>query len=181
MSSWTAPHQCARVQRGWCSAHQLLAPAVEASQLKVTVVAPTVSAISVRGWDRLRSTFSGVVKSSQGRHAEAEVDMRRALLSRFKSVSKYHIDTAAVRNQFSWLLLEQARVKEGEVLARASLDIISVTAKQRRWFDLDAGPFEHPPDNVGGVEALCRRPRTARGFRWGSRVDPSALRAPVLQ
>ena len=30
----------------------------------------------------------------QGRLAEAEIDIRRALLSRLKSVGKYHADTA---------------------------------------------------------------------------------------
>src|SRR6185295_7885990 len=37
--------------------------------------------------------FTGRAKAMQGRHAEAEIDMRRALLSRLKSVGKYHADT----------------------------------------------------------------------------------------
>ena len=68
--------------------------------------------------------FAGRAKALQGRHAEAEIDMRRALLSRLKSVGKYHADTANMLNFFSELLFEQSRMKESEALARASIEIL---------------------------------------------------------
>jgi hypothetical protein len=71
---------------------------------------------------------AGNMKSLIGRHAEAEVDVRRALLGRLKWVGKYHSDTASILNIFSYLLLEQARVKEGETLARASIEILDAIA-----------------------------------------------------
>jgi CHAT domain-containing protein len=67
--------------------------------------------------------FCGRAKAAQGRLAEAEIDVRRALLSRLKLVGKYHADTANMLNVFSELLFEQSRLKEAEALARASLEI----------------------------------------------------------
>src|SRR5215475_7176007 len=51
--------------------------------------------------------FTGLAKAGQGRYAEAEIDVRRALLGRLKSLSKYHVDTVNVLTSFSWLLSEQ--------------------------------------------------------------------------
>lgn len=68
--------------------------------------------------------FGGRAKAMQGRHAEAEIDMRRALLSRLKSVGKYHADTANMLAFLSELLFEQARLKEAEALARASIEVL---------------------------------------------------------
>jgi CHAT domain-containing protein/tetratricopeptide (TPR) repeat protein len=69
------------------------------------------------------TVFAGRAKALQGRHAEAEIDIRRALLSRLKLVGKYHADTANMLNFFSDLLYEQSRIKESEALARASIEI----------------------------------------------------------
>ena len=68
--------------------------------------------------------FAGRAKAMQGRHAEAEIDMRRALLSRLKSVGKYHVDTANMLVFLSELLFEQSRLKESEALARASIEVL---------------------------------------------------------
>jgi CHAT domain-containing protein/tetratricopeptide (TPR) repeat protein len=67
--------------------------------------------------------FAGRAKTFQSRHAEAEIDIRRALLGRLKANGKYHADTANMLNFFSELLFEQARLKESEALARASIEI----------------------------------------------------------
>jgi tetratricopeptide (TPR) repeat protein len=61
--------------------------------------------------------YTGLAKAGQGRYAKAEIDVRRVLLSRLKSVSKYHVDTVNVLNAFSLLLSEQARLEEAETLA----------------------------------------------------------------
>ncbi len=69
------------------------------------------------------AAFAGRAKALQGRHAEAEIDIRRALLSRLKLVGKYHPDTSNMLNFFSELLFEQSRIKDSEALARASIEI----------------------------------------------------------
>jgi len=68
--------------------------------------------------------FAGRAKAMQGRHAEAEIDVRRALLSRLSSVGKYHADTANMLTFLSELLFEQARLAESEALARASIEVL---------------------------------------------------------
>jgi CHAT domain-containing protein len=80
--------------------------------------------------------FGGRAKAMQGRHAEAEIDIRRALLSRLKSVGKYHADTANMLAFLSELLFEQARIKESEALARASIEILDAIGYGR-----DTGPY----------------------------------------
>jgi CHAT domain-containing protein len=68
--------------------------------------------------------YTGFAKAGEGRYAEAEIDIRRALLSRLKLVGKYHVDTANMLNALSLLLFEQTRLKESEALARAALEIL---------------------------------------------------------
>jgi tetratricopeptide (TPR) repeat protein len=68
--------------------------------------------------------LAGRAKAKQGRYAEAEIDMRRALLSRLNSVGKYHADTANMLAFLSELLFEQSRLTESEALARASIEIL---------------------------------------------------------
>ena len=68
--------------------------------------------------------FAGRAKAMQGRHAEAEIDVRRALLSRLSSVGKYHADTANMLTFLSELLFEQARLADAEALARASIEVL---------------------------------------------------------
>jgi CHAT domain-containing protein len=75
--------------------------------------------------------FAGKAKAMQGRLAEAEIDIRRALLSRLNSVGKYHVDTANMLNVFCDLLYEQSRMKESEALARASLEIYDAIGYSR--------------------------------------------------
>ena len=65
----------------------------------------------------------GQVKAKQGRLKEAEADIRRAMLSRLKSVGKYHPDTAQITNSLASLMVEQSRHAEAERLARASVEI----------------------------------------------------------
>jgi CHAT domain-containing protein len=67
--------------------------------------------------------YEGQSKARQGRLNEAEADIRRALLSRLKTVGKYHPDIAQITNSLAGLLSEQARFGEAEQLARTSVDI----------------------------------------------------------
>lgn len=65
----------------------------------------------------------GRVKANQGRVAEGESDVRRALLSRLKAVGKYHVDTAQIIENLAGVLIDQSRFPEVEKLARTSLEI----------------------------------------------------------
>ncbi len=67
--------------------------------------------------------FEGRAKARQGRMAEAEVDIRQALLASLGRVGKYHPDTALILSLLTGLLMEQGRYPEAEHLARATIDI----------------------------------------------------------
>jgi CHAT domain-containing protein len=63
------------------------------------------------------------MKARQGRLAEAEVDARRALLSRLKDVGKYNPVTINFIRGFASILVEEGRYDDAEKLARVALDI----------------------------------------------------------
>jgi CHAT domain-containing protein/tetratricopeptide (TPR) repeat protein len=77
-------------------------------------------------WDALVDYtlfYEGLVKLGQGRLAEAEIDMRQALLSRLKATGKYHSDPAYMLALLASLFNEQGRHLEAESLIRAAIDI----------------------------------------------------------
>ena len=63
------------------------------------------------------------MKARQGRLAEAEVDARRALLSRLKDVGKYNSVTINFIRGFANILIEEGRYDDAEKLTRVALDI----------------------------------------------------------
>ncbi len=63
------------------------------------------------------------MKAQQGRLAEAEVDARRALLSRLRDNGKYHPQTPRYVAGLAGILVEQGRYQEAEKLMRVALDI----------------------------------------------------------
>jgi CHAT domain-containing protein len=63
------------------------------------------------------------MKARQGRFAEAEVDARRALLSRLKDQGKYNPSTPRFVMGLANILVEQGRYAEAEQLARVCLEI----------------------------------------------------------
>jgi CHAT domain-containing protein len=63
------------------------------------------------------------MKARQGRFAEAEVDARRALLSRLKDQGKYNASTPRFVMGLADILVEEGRYAEAEQLARVSLEI----------------------------------------------------------
>ena len=69
------------------------------------------------------TAFEGRVKAKQGRVAEGEVDVRRALLGRLSAVGKYHPDTAGILGILAWVLGEQGRNAEAEQLVRSIIEI----------------------------------------------------------
>ncbi len=70
--------------------------------------------------------LEGRTKARQGRLAEAEADIRRALLSRLNSNGKFNPDTAQMLNHLASVLVEQARHAEAEQLARTAVEIYRV-------------------------------------------------------
>jgi CHAT domain-containing protein len=63
------------------------------------------------------------VKARQGRLAEAEVDARRALLSRLKDTGKYNPVTPRYVMGLAGILVEEGRYDEAERLGRVALEI----------------------------------------------------------
>jgi CHAT domain-containing protein len=66
---------------------------------------------------------TGWMKAKQGRLAEAEADVRRALLARLKDQGKYSPTTPAFIMGLASVLVEQGRYSEAEKLVREALDI----------------------------------------------------------
>lgn len=83
---------------------------------------PPVPDTYERGYD-WNLAFLGRVKTKQGRYAEGEADIRRALLSRLAKVGKYHPDTAGILAIMAWTLGEQGRRAEAEKVAIAMTEI----------------------------------------------------------
>ncbi|GLR84191.1 CHAT domain-containing tetratricopeptide repeat protein [Bradyrhizobium iriomotense] len=63
------------------------------------------------------------MKARQGRLAEAEVDARRALLSRLKDTGKYNPVTPRYVMGLAGILVEEGRYEESEQLGRVALEI----------------------------------------------------------
>ena len=63
------------------------------------------------------------MKAKQGRLAEAEVDARRALLSRLKDQGKYNPQTTRFVTGLASVLVEQGRYADAEKLVRTALEI----------------------------------------------------------
>ena len=65
----------------------------------------------------------GRMKARQGRIAEGEADVRRALLSRLKATGKFNLSTAHFIGYLANMLIEQGRYAEAEQLTRQQLEI----------------------------------------------------------
>jgi CHAT domain-containing protein/tetratricopeptide (TPR) repeat protein len=65
----------------------------------------------------------GRAKARQGRLAEAEADIRRALLGRLTAAGKYNSATAGQANSLAEVLTGEGRYAEAEKLSRSALDI----------------------------------------------------------
>ena len=93
------------------------------------------------------------VKVKQGRLEEAEVDARRALLSRLKDTGKYNAATPGYVAGLASILVEQGRYAEAEQLTRVTLEI-----------NQTVGVAENSPSTVGllsqlgGILTMQRKP-----------------------
>jgi CHAT domain-containing protein len=96
------------------------------------------------------------MKARQGRFAEAEVDARRALLSRLKDPGKYNPSTPRFVMGLADILVEEGRYAEAEQLARVCLEInrtIGVPDESQSTVQLLS--------QLGGVLNLQRKGREA--------------------
>jgi CHAT domain-containing protein len=67
--------------------------------------------------------LQGRAKARQGRMAEGEADVRRALLTRLKATGKYNLATSKFIGYLAQLLVEQGRFADAEKLTRTQVDI----------------------------------------------------------
>jgi CHAT domain-containing protein len=96
------------------------------------------------------------MKARQGRFAEAEVDARRALLSRLKDQGKYNASTPRFIMGLADILVEEGRYVEAEQLARVCLEInraVGVAGDSQSTVQLLS--------QLGGVLNLQRKGREA--------------------
>lgn len=66
----------------------------------------------------------GRMKARQGRIAEGEADVRRALLNRLKATGKYNIQTSNYIGFLANMLVEEGRFSEAEKLTREQLEVL---------------------------------------------------------
>jgi CHAT domain-containing protein len=66
--------------------------------------------------------LKGRMKARQGKTAEGEADVRRALLNRLKAAGKYSVGAINMVGQLANLLVEQGRFAEAEQLVRVQID-----------------------------------------------------------
>ncbi|MBV9982113.1 MAG: CHAT domain-containing protein [Bradyrhizobium sp.] len=103
------------------------------------------------------------MKARQGRLEEAEVDARRALLSRLKDTGKYNAAMPRYVSGLASILVEQGRYTEAEQLARVAIEI-------NRTF----GVAEDSPSSVGllsqlgGILTMQRKPEAVEIY---GRID----------
>jgi CHAT domain-containing protein/tetratricopeptide (TPR) repeat protein len=67
--------------------------------------------------------WQGRMKALQGRMAEGEADVRRALLSRLKSIGKYNTQTVQFITMLASLMVDQGRYADAEKLTRTAIEI----------------------------------------------------------
>ena len=89
------------------------------------------------------------VKAREGRLAEAEFDVRRALVGWLKLSGKYDLNTARIISVFTTILVEQGRYAEAENLARTVIDIYEGLGAER-----DSQVFAISLTQLAGILAL---------------------------
>ena len=92
------------------------------------------------------------MKARQGRLAEAELDARRALLSRLKDTGKYNPVTPRYVAGLASILVEEGRYDEAEQLARVAVDI-----NQTVGVPEDAPATVQLLSQLGGILTLERK------------------------
>jgi len=105
------------------------------------------------------------MKARQGRLEEAEIDARRALLSRLKDTGKYNAVTPRYVMGLAAILVEQGRYTEAEQLTRVALEI-----NQTVGVPDDSQPTVQILSQLGGILTLQRKPEATAIY---DRIDKS--------
>jgi CHAT domain-containing protein len=120
------------------------------------------------------------MKAAQGRLEEAEVDARRALLSRLKDTGKYHAAMPGYVMGLAGILIEQGRYAEAERLAHVAIDINTVVGVAD-----DSQSTVRLLSQLGGILTLLRKPEAmvvyARIDKLISNWDPQRRQTFELQ
>jgi CHAT domain-containing protein len=94
----------------------------------------------------------GRMKARQGRIAEGESDLRRALLSRLKAAGKYNARTARYVGYLANNLMQQGRLAEAEQLIRTEIEINRTLGIAK-----DSGNVAHSLSQLASNLSLQRR------------------------
>jgi CHAT domain-containing protein len=146
--------QYAEAERGYRRAQGLFKESLTKTAL---MPVPPVRG-SLEGMIDQLTELEGRAKARQGRLAEAEADLRRALLSRLHLAGKYHASTAWGDIGLAGVLREQARFAEAEQLSRAALEIYQAL-----------GRSDSEPDVAAALNELATNLVAQR--RWAAASD----------
>ena len=123
--------------------------------------------------DRRRRCQSSANEGAAGPASEAEVDARRALLSRLQDTGKYNPTTARYVMGLADILVEQGRYAEAEQLTRVAVDI-NRTVGLAENSQVEVTPLAH----LAGILRLERKNEEAtRSLRRSIRRSPNGSRS----
>ena len=106
----------------------------------------------------LHAVAVGRMEARQGRMAEGEADVRRALLNRLRALGKYNLLTARFIGYLAYVLVEQGRFAEAEKLTRTELEI-----QQTFHVDKSAQSYAGTLDQLASILMLQDRLPEASG------------------
>ncbi|MCK1738180.1 CHAT domain-containing protein [Bradyrhizobium sp. 138] len=109
------------------------------------------------------------MKAKQGRLAEAEIDARRALLSRLKDTGKYNSVTPRFVMGLAGILVDQGRYEEAEKLGRVALEINKTVGVPE-----DSQATVQLLSQLAGILTLRRQ--NAEASEMFSRIDKAVAR-----
>lgn len=66
----------------------------------------------------------GMMKARQGRFAEGEADVRRALINQLQISGRYNLVSAQISGRFGAILLQQGRFKDAEAIFRSTIETL---------------------------------------------------------
>jgi CHAT domain-containing protein len=107
-------------------------------------------------WADALAVYQARMKARQGRLAEAEADVRRALLARLKDQGKYSPRTPFYITALAEILVGEGRYEDAENLIRAAIEIT-----RRVGIADDSHNMAQLLSNLGSVLNLRRKPREA--------------------
>jgi tetratricopeptide (TPR) repeat protein len=118
----------------------------------------------------IQSAKEGYTKLAQGRLAESEADIRRALLHRLQTAGKYNAATATLCQYLAAALVSQGRSEEGEGVLRTAIKIYDEIGYRK-----DQSPVVHTLLKL--ADTLILQHRFADAAEVYEHIDESAMNA----